>query len=74
MYIYYLDASIAFDRINNLGLFNKIIKRNIDATSIRLLTFWYCQHTFCVRWGNQFSQFLAVSNVMRQGGIMLPVF
>jgi hypothetical protein len=54
-------------------LFKKLIKRNIDITLIRLLIFCYCQRTFCVRWGNQFSQFFTVSNGVRQGGIMSPV-
>ena len=73
VYICYLDASKAFDRINHWCLFKKLIKRNIDVTLIRLLIFWYCQQTFCVRWGNQFSQFFTVSNGVRQGGIMSPV-
>jgi len=38
-----------------------------------LLIFWYCQHTFYLRWGNQFSQFFTASNGVRQGGIMPPV-
>ena len=46
VYIYYIDASKAVDRINHWCLSMKIIKRNIDVTSIRLLTFWYCQQTF----------------------------
>ena len=73
VYICYLDASKTFDRINHWCLFKKLIKRNIDVTLIRLLIFWYCQQTFCVRWGNQFSQFFTVSNGVRQGGIMSPV-
>ena len=65
VYICYLDASKAFDRINHWYLFKKLIKRNTDVTLIRLLIFGYCQQTFCVRWGNQFSQFFTVSNGVR---------
>ena len=46
VYICYLDASNEFDRIK------KLIKYNIDVILIRLLIFWYCQQTFCVRWGD----------------------
>jgi len=71
VYICYLDASKAFDRINQLCLFKKLIKRIIDVTLIRLLIFWHCQQTFCVRWANQF---FTVSNCVRHGRIMSPVF
>jgi len=72
IYIYYLDSSKAFDCSNHWCLFKKLIKRNIDVNLIHLLTFWYCQQTFCVRWGNQFSQIFTVSNGVREGGIMSP--
>jgi len=52
VYICYLDAPKAFDRINHWCLFKNLIKRNIDVTLIRLLIFCYCQRIFCVRWGN----------------------
>ena len=48
VYIYYLDALKAFDRINCWCLFKNLMKRNIDVTLIHLLIFWYCQQTFCV--------------------------
>ena len=65
IYICYHHASKAFHHINHWYLFKKLIKRNTDVTLIRLLIFWYCQQTFCVRWGNQFSQFFTVSNGVR---------
>ena len=67
VYICYLDASKALDRINQWYLFKKRIKRNIDAILIRLFIFWYCQQNF-----NQFSQFFTVSTGVRQGGIISP--
>ena len=73
VYVCYLDASKAFDRINHWCLFKKLINRNIDMVVIRLLVFWYSNQTFCVRWGNIYSQFFSVSNGVRQGGIMSPV-
>ena len=73
VYVCYLDASKAFDRINHWCLFNKLIKRGIDPMLIRFLVFWYSNQTFCVRWGNIYSPFFTVSNGVRQGGIMSPV-
>jgi len=67
VYICYLDASKAFDRINHWCLFKKLIKLNIKRHILVLST------KFCVRWGNQFSQFFTVSNGIRQGGIMSPI-
>jgi hypothetical protein len=53
VYICYFDASKAFYRINHWYLFKKLIKRNNDVSLIRLLIFWYCQQTICVRWGRE---------------------
>jgi len=73
VYSCYLDASKAFDHINHWCLFKKLIERNIDVSSTSLLILWYCQQRLCVRWSNQFSQFLTVFNGVSQGGIMSPV-
>ena len=73
VYICYLDASKAFDRINHWCLFKKLLNRNINLVLVRLLLFWYCNQTFCVRWGSTISPFFTVSNGVRQGGIMSPV-
>ena len=35
--------------------------------------YWYCNQTFCVRWGNCFSDCFTVSNGVRQGGIISPI-
>jgi len=63
-------STLAFDRINHWCLFKKLIERNIIV--IRLLIFWYCNQSFCVRWGNTISNYFTVSNGVRQGGILSP--
>jgi len=40
VYVCYLDASKAFDRINHWCLFFKLIHRGIDVMLICLLVFW----------------------------------
>ena len=73
VYICYLDASKAFDRINHWTLFTKILKRDIPTIIVRLLVFWYTHQQFCVRWGQTISSLFITSNGVRQGGIMSPI-
>ena len=46
---------------------------DMDIMLIRMLVFWYCKQTCCVRWGNLYSPLFTVSNGVHQGGIMSPV-
>ena len=41
VYLCFLDASKAFDRINHDTLFKKLVNRNVPAYIVRLLVFWY---------------------------------
>ena len=41
---------------------------------IRLIVTWYCQQHACVRWGSTLSPKFNVSNSVRQGGILSPLF
>ena len=41
VYVCYLDASKAFDRINHWCMFRKLIKRDADLFVIRFLVQWY---------------------------------
>ena len=73
VYICYLDASKAFDRINYWYLFDKLLKRNIPKVFVRLLAVWYCTQKCTVRWGSTFSLSFPVANGVRQGGILSPL-
>ena len=73
MYVCFLDASKAFDRVNHWCLFKKLISRGVPFIYIRLLVYWYSNQTFNVRWGNTMSQSFTASNGVRQGGIMSPI-
>ena len=72
VYVCYLDASKAFDRINHFHLFNKLIKRNMPKFIVRLLFTWYQTPKFAIRWCNHVSAEFNVSNGVRQGGILFP--
>ena len=74
MFMCFLDASKAFDRINHGKLFVKLQERGVPPYLIRILQFWYTQQTMQIRWGSSLSAPFQVTNGVRQGGILSPVF
>jgi len=74
VYICYLDASKAFDRVNHWSLFNKLLKRSVPKLVVRIIIFWYTKQTFTVQWGQCLSVPFTCSNGVRQGGILSPLF
>ena len=64
----------SFDRFEHWSLFKKLIDRNVPLVVVWLLVHWYRQQTIwlCVKWGRNTSSFFAVSNGVRQGGILSP--
>lgn len=74
MYLCFLDASKAFDKINHWELFYKLIDRKFPMIIIRLLVFWYMYQRFYLRWNNCISSPFCVTNGVRQGSILSPYF
>ena len=72
IYLCFLDASKAFDRINHRVLFDKLKARGVPDYILKLLTFLYENQEMCVQWGNLLSETFTVSNGVRQGGILSP--
>jgi len=72
IFICFLDASKAFDRVNHNTLFKKLLSRGVPCYIVRILAFWYANQTNCVRWGGVYSDSFNVSNGVRQGGILSP--
>ena len=72
VYMCFLDASKAFDRVNHFSLFNKLINRGVPGYLVRILAFWYSNQIMCVRWGATMSKGFKVTNGVRQGGILSP--
>ena len=72
MFICFLDASKAFDRVNHWKLFDKLLDRGMDTHLVKLLCSWYNSQRFHVRWGKSLSEGFSVSNGVRQGGILSP--
>ena len=74
VFLCYLDASKAFDRLNFWVLFDKLLERKIPPIIVRILVFWYTNQQCVVKWGNSLSCSFTVSNGVRQGGVLSPYF
>ena len=72
MFVCFLDASKAYDRVKHVQLFRILLQRGIPGYIIRLLGYWYQSQKMCVQWGRVFSKFFPVSNGVRQGGVLSP--
>ena len=72
MFMGFLDASKAFDRLKHSLLFEKLIDRNIPGYIIRIMMYWYASQTMYVRWSGILSLGFHVANGVRQGGILSP--
>ena len=72
IYMCFLDASKAFDRVNHYVLFDKLIKKGVPGYLVRILIFWYTKQVMTVKWGSMMSNIFNVTNGVRQGGILSP--
>ena len=68
-----LDASKAFDKVDFIKLFDKLIKKGLSPLIIRLILNMYMYQNFQVKWSNVISEQFGVSNGVRQGGVISPV-
>ena len=72
VFLCFMDATKAFDRINHWTLFRKLIYRGIPTFIARILHYWYSKQLFFVRWASAVSNPFNVSNGVRQGSIISP--
>ena len=73
IFVSFIDASKAFDRVNYVPLFNKLILRKTPSYIVRLLINWYTNQTAAVSWATILSASCNVCNGVRQGGVLSPV-
>jgi hypothetical protein len=73
LYICFMDASKAFDKVNHFILFDKLLKRGLPVIIVRLICTWYTTQRFFVKWCECLSDPFTVSNGVRQGGILSPL-
>ena len=55
VYMYFLDAKKASDRVNHWTLAKKLLDRNVPVHIVKLFLFWYEEQEFMLRWGHSFS-------------------
>ena len=72
VYLCFMDASKAFDKVNHFYLFTKLLKRGLPNIIVRVLYVWYTTQSFILKWCNVLSQSFTVTNGVRQGGILSP--
>ena len=72
VFICFLDASKAYDRVNHCTLFRILLDRGIPLYIVRVLKYWYQFQVMCVQWGSTKSAFFQVTNGVRQGGVLSP--
>ena len=74
VHVLLLDASKAFDRVNYVKLFNKMLSKGMCPLTVRLLLNMYTQQKLQVKWDNLLTQQFMVTNGVRQGGVLSPLF
>ena len=72
VFVCFLDASKAFDRVNHKTLFKQLGARGVPGYILRILIYWYNNQDMCIRWGDAYSAKFKVTNGVRQGGILSP--
>ena len=72
VFVSFLDASKAFDRVVHAGLFLKMLNRNTPLIFLELIMYWYSELYCRVRWDEQYSNWFRIIAGVRQGGILSP--
>ena len=73
IYLCFVDASKAFDRINYWHMFEKLLSRGLPPVIVRLLMYWYMKQNFIIKWCDKLSTPFNGTNGLRQGGILSPI-
>ncbi|CAL4122699.1 unnamed protein product, partial [Meganyctiphanes norvegica] len=73
VYTLFLDASKAFDRLNYVKLFEKLIAKGMCPITVRYLLNMYMTQKIQVKWNGIISDPFGVSNGVRQGGVLSPL-
>ena len=74
VYSAFLDATKAFDRVDHIILFRKLLHRGVPAAYVRHLFSLYRKQRASVKWNNRLSDTFTISNGVKQGGILSPLF
>ena len=73
VYVLFIDASKAFDRVCHSTLFELLERKHLCPTVMRLLHHIYSQSVMQVRWKDTNSSSFPLLNGVKQGGVLSPV-
>ena len=73
VHVMLLDASKAFDRVQYNRLFATLVSKGICSLVARVLASMYLSQDIRVRWNSFTSHACAVSNGVKQGGVVSPI-
>ena len=68
-----LDASKAFDKIHYGKLFNVLLRKDVPFCIVRILLDAYTRQQARVLWNTCTSDYFAISNGVKQGGVLSPI-
>jgi len=54
-----LDATKAFDRVNHIKLFHRILDKRMPIFVVKIIANWYSKNLSTVRWNNHHSEFFS---------------
>ena len=73
VFVVFLDATKAFERIDFCKLFRKLLDRNMPPLLLRLLLYMYTNQNLQVRWGSIAGTKLGACNGVKQGAVLSPI-
>ena len=73
IYACFLDISKAFDCVNNDRLIEILFKRRVPVFIINILSYWFINQTFFVKWQNVISKGFNPTCGLRQGSVISPI-
>ena len=73
VYVAFIDAKKAFDKISHWTLFRKLIDRGVPLHLVIILCYWYQKQEMTVRWGVCISDSSKVTNGVLQDSMLTPL-
>ena len=73
VYVLFLDASKAFDRVCYSELFKILLDKKVCPRIVQLLWYMYLNQACCVKWNSKKSTDFSVSNGVKQGAVIPPI-
>ena len=72
IFLCFLDFEKVFDKVNHFKLFKILLDRGMPIYLVGTLVHWYREQRCRVKWGSDLSSAFAVTNGIKQGGLISP--